>query len=88
VRYTVVWSQDAEQDLARIWNDSSNRDDIARAANSLDRKLSDDPLKLGESRSGGLRVAHNLPLGIRFAIAEKDRLVRVVAVWLCRRRPK
>ena len=85
MKYTVVWAPDAEQELARLWSDAADRGLIADAANILDRDLARNPAQVGESRPSGLRIAHCLPLGIRFAISEGDRVVRVVAVWLCRR---
>jgi hypothetical protein len=33
VKYTVVWSPDAEQELARLWNETGDRGSITRAAN-------------------------------------------------------
>jgi plasmid stabilization system protein ParE len=85
VRYSVLWSPDAEQELARIWNNATDRDRIAAAADLLDRELSHNPHRLGESRPTGLRIAHCLPLGIRFTLLEEDQIVRVIAVWECRR---
>jgi len=85
VRFTVVWSPDAERELIRVWNEATDRGGIADAANLLDRELANNPTNLGESRPTGLRIAHCLPLGIRFAVLEEDRIVRVVAVWECRR---
>ncbi len=88
MKYTVVWALEAESELAGIWSDASNRPSIANAANLLDRQLAHDPANLGESRPNGLRIAHHLPLGIRYAVSEEDRLVRVLAVWQCRRLEK
>lgn len=88
MRYSVVWSPEAEGELADIWNDVADRKSIANTANVLDRELARAPADLGESRPSGLRIAHYLPLGIRFAISEEDRLVRVLAVWPCRRSEK
>lgn len=85
MRYTVVWSPDTERELATIWNDATDRQAITDAANLLDRELARDPANLGESRPSGLRIAHCLPLGIRFQVLDEDRLVRVLAVWSCRR---
>jgi hypothetical protein len=85
VKYTVVWTPDAERELAEVWNDAADRAAITDAANILDRELARNPTKVGESRPSGLRIAHCLPLGIRFAVSENDGLVRVVAVWYCRR---
>ncbi len=86
--YTVVWSPEAERELADIWNDVADRKSIANAANVLDRELARAPADLGESRPSGLRIAHYLPLGIRFAVWEEDRLVRVLPAWPCRRSEK
>jgi hypothetical protein len=80
VKYTVVWSPDAEQELADIWNKAADRESVASAANFLDRELARDPGHVGESRQFGQRITHCLPLGVRFAIQEEDRLVRVLAV--------
>ena len=85
VNYTVVWSEEAERELADIWSDAADRQGIANAANILDRELAYAPANLGESRPSGLRIAHCLPLGVSFAVSEEDRLVRVLAVWQCRR---
>ena len=85
MRYTVVWSPDAERELTDIWTGAADRKSIADAANILDRELAHAPTNLGESRPSDSRIAHYLPLGIRFAVLEEDRLVRVLAVWQCRR---
>ena len=84
MRYTVVWSAAAEQRLAAIWANAVHREVIADVANSLDRELARNPAVVGESRPNSQRIAHCLPLGIRFQINENDRLVRVLTVWLCR----
>jgi len=83
VKYTVVWTSEAEQRLAAIWANAANREVIANAANSLDKQLARNPDAVGESRPDARRIAHCLPLGIRFRIHEDDRLVRVLTVWLC-----
>jgi hypothetical protein len=85
VKYTVVWAADAEEKLAAIWANASDREAIADAANTLDGQLARDPVALGESRPNEQRIAHCLPLGIRFQVIEDDRLVRVLTAWLCRR---
>lgn len=84
MKYTVVWAPEAEEELAAVWARVSCRGEIAEAANFLDAQLSRNPFTVGESRPYAQRIAYRLPLGIRFRIHEDDRLVRVVAVWLCR----
>jgi hypothetical protein len=84
VNYTVVWAIDAERELAAIWTSSADRSIIAEAADSLDKQLSRNPTDVGESRPNVQRIAYSLPLGVRFEVLDADRLVRVLAVWLCR----
>ena len=60
MRYTVVWSQEAERELAGIWSDTADRQGIANAANLLDRELTHAPNNLGESRPSGLGSANKL----------------------------
>ncbi len=38
-RYTVVWHDDARDELARLWLAASNRQSISDAANTIDREL-------------------------------------------------
>ena len=85
MKYTVVWIPEAEEELAAIWNSATDRQEIAAAANSLDAQFARNPAAVGESRPDAQRIAFCLPLGIRFQILEDDRLVRVLAVWWCRR---
>ncbi len=85
MKYTVVWTVEAEEELADIWVDAVDRDVIAQAAESLDRELAQNPAAVGESRPNSQRIAYCLPLGIQFEISEDDRLVKVFAVWLCHR---
>lgn len=74
----------AEERLAAIWADATNRQAVAEAANLLDSELARSPSAAGESRPNGQRIAHSLPLGIRFRVFEQDQLVKVLAVWMCR----
>jgi hypothetical protein len=85
LKYTVVRTPEAERELAEIWSSTSDRELIANAANLLDRDLAKCPEDTGESRPNGQRIAHCLPLGIRYRIEEDNRSVRVLAVWQCRR---
>jgi plasmid stabilization system protein ParE len=80
MKYTVVWSPVAESDLAKLWMASSQPASIADAANLLDRALADSADTLGESRSGGRRIAFCVPLVIDFEFEESDRMAYVLAV--------
>jgi hypothetical protein len=69
--------------LAQLWLDASDRRAGADAADTLDAALTVDPLNLGESRLGPVRVAFEGVLGILFEVSEPDRLVTVLDVWRC-----
>jgi hypothetical protein len=38
-RFTVVWHQEAEDELARIWLESKNRQAVSAATNAIDGQL-------------------------------------------------
>ena len=84
MKHTVVWTIEAEQELAAIWLTAADRGLIAAAADFLDRQLAQSPAAVGESRPDGRRIAYQLPLGVGFEIIEDDCLVRVLSVWWCR----
>ena len=81
MKFTVVWSPDAEQDLAAVWISAHDRTAVTLAANTLDRLLAENPESLGESRDRNVRVAFARPLGVGFEVYPDERVAFVVAVW-------
>jgi len=81
MKYTVLWTATAEEDLARLWAEATDRDEITSAAHTLDVLLGEDPLRCGESRYSSLRVVHAAPLGVDVDVEQDDRVVRVLRVW-------
>jgi hypothetical protein len=81
--FTVRWTATALTQLADIWNsaDSAGRVAITRATNAIDRRLTADAPNEGASRSPGLRVLFELPLGIRVTVEASSRTALVIAVW-------
>ena len=57
MRYTVLWSPDAENDLAAIWLAANDRTAVTAAGNQIDAFLHQDAHLQGESRHGRLRGA-------------------------------
>jgi hypothetical protein len=84
MNFTVIWSEAAVQDLARIWMNATDRNAITQASNEIDRILSRDAQHVGESRPGGQRVEFADPLGFRFEVVVDDQRVTVGAVWVTR----
>jgi hypothetical protein len=81
-RFTVVWSEAAQDHLAQSWIDASDRNAVAQAGNAIDRELAVDPQNKGTEVSEGLRGLDVPPLRALFVVEEQDQLVRVVMVRL------
>jgi hypothetical protein len=82
IRYTVLWRQDIQDDLATLWCDSPNRQQITSAADRIDAELSVDAHLKGEPQKEGGRTLNCLSLKAYFRIDEADRKVFVEAVHL------
>jgi plasmid stabilization system protein ParE len=79
--WSVEWLPAAENDLADLWNSSSDRAQITAAANAIDAFLEGDPLHAGEGRSGTRRLLFIEPLAVSFDVDEANKQVMVHAVW-------
>jgi hypothetical protein len=88
MKYTVVWAAEAEEDLARLWLDSTDRDVITRTAFEIEAELSSDPSEVGESRVPDRRICILAPLGVVFEVRSNDRIVRIMQVWRFDKRPR
>jgi hypothetical protein len=82
----VVWLQEAINDLAEIWNqgDSTLRQEVTKAANTVDQTLRVDPFGSGESREEERRVMFAPPLGVSFKVDRDSGTVLVVQIWRIR----
>jgi plasmid stabilization system protein ParE len=81
MKFTVIWTPKAEQALAALWLDATDRQSVTGAANRIDRLLRLDPESQGESRRRGVRILFEPPLGALFEVVLQDGLVRVLHVW-------
>lgn len=81
MNYTVSWQPAAEQQLAQIWNNASDRGVVAAAADEIDRSLARNPHARSESRGGTKRIMFVFPLAIYFKVDDTKRQVAVYAVW-------
>jgi len=68
--FQVRWAKNALDGLADIWvrADSNLRKAITRANHRIDNALRADPWSVGESRSAGVRVGLEAPIGYFFRI--------------------
>ena len=85
MKYTVIWKPSARRELAEIWNDASDRQAVADAANEIDRRLAVDPEHEGESRESGFRVIFITRLAASYHVSLSDRLVSVLRIWSVKR---
>jgi hypothetical protein len=81
-RYTVLWLKEAQDELAHIWLESSNRKSVTTAAAQIDALLGNTPAEQGEEISEGLRRMTFPPLQVWFEVRELDRTVEVSNVKL------
>jgi len=82
MKFTVVWQQEAEDELARLWLAASERQLLSDAANRIDRELQHEPARLGKKRPDGSYELELFPLKIRFDVLPDDCRVVVLVVWL------
>jgi hypothetical protein len=83
--YTVVWTPDAEAELAAVWMAATDRTAVTAAAHLLEQDLRRSPLTAGESRRSSVeRIVYLPPLGLSFVVVVDDRKVFVTAVVLVR----
>jgi plasmid stabilization system protein ParE len=81
MRYTVVWTPTALQDLAKLWTTAANRNAVSTASDHIDYVLARNPHGVGESRSDGARILIVKPLAVVYQVEDLDCLVTVGAVW-------
>lgn len=79
MRFTVVWMEEAEEELARIWYRSKRQQAIASAANVIDMELKIDAHLKGRLKENN-RVLTIRSLAVLYHISMDDRLVRVLSI--------
>lgn len=76
--YEVIWTPDAERDLAAVWLTAADRRAVTAASDQIDRELGRSPLTFGRPRTSGVnRVAVVALLGVTFEVVEDDKRVLV-----------
>ena len=80
IRYTVVWVEDAQDELAELWTAATDRDAVTTATHAIDKELAEDPENKGVELSEGLRALYQFPLRVLFLVRDEDRIVDVLRV--------
>lgn len=78
--YTVDWSDDALDELATLWLQASDPEEITRAQATIDTLLARAPLHHGEAVREGLRRLIVPPLRVLYTVNAMARRVEVASV--------
>jgi len=81
MNWTVVWLPKAENRLAELGTNATDRNAVRDAADRIDQLLQHDPVNQGESRGGRLRILFERPLAAYFTVDHHSRVVSVTRVW-------
>jgi hypothetical protein len=79
--YGIDWTPSADLELARIWNDAPDPNEVTVAFNEIERRLKYNPDTQGESRSGNNRILIIEPLAILFTVDHQKQEVLIYSVW-------
>jgi len=79
MKWTVVWTKEAEDELADLWIRDDERAAITSAAYRIEHELRTDADLKGEDFYGD-RIYQYGPLAVAFELQPDDRFVRVIQV--------
>lgn len=80
MKYTVIWAPEALDELTQLWIDSSDRQSVTDAANSVDRLLQRDPVLRGETHTRSTRIVIIGPLVVIYRVYDDDRMVKLLSI--------
>ena len=81
MRFTVVWTPEARNDLAELWLAFPDRKAVQNVADTIDSGLRDDAHLQGREFFGE-RLLGVPPLNVTFSVSLEDRLVTIAQVWI------
>ncbi|WP_020468301.1 hypothetical protein [Zavarzinella formosa] len=81
MNYLVLWTANAENDLADVWIHSANRDRLAELSNQLDEILSLNAETHGTLEFDTVYTIELEILAVEYEVIAEDRHVNVLAVW-------
>jgi hypothetical protein len=82
IRYTVLWSKQAEDELADLWTHPSRRREVTAATDHLDSELQSNAQDKGFVLPLGLKAISRSSITLYFRVDEADRKVFVEAIHL------
>jgi hypothetical protein len=82
MKFTVVTTALADDQLARLWLQAADRQRITEAYDRIESLLKHDAHLAGALHPGGWRVIYEPPIVASFRVREDDRLVKDLSVAL------
>jgi hypothetical protein len=80
LKWTVVWLQNVEQELAEAWLNSNNRSAVSQAANQIDSIIRTSPETSGDPYRISQRVLQIGPLAVTYFVDEPNRIVSITGL--------
>ncbi|TMQ34281.1 MAG: hypothetical protein E6K70_08510 [Planctomycetota bacterium] len=81
MRFTVIWDESVQDELARIWLQAADQQAVADAADHIDQLLKFSPEGVGQAYDGDRRLIVE-PLEVIYSVSMEDCMVRVLHVDL------
>jgi plasmid stabilization system protein ParE len=78
--YGVRWQRRAKAELADVWLNAADRNEVTAAAHRVEQLLRRDPLTAGESRTGRLRLVFDGPIAVLYHVDPQARRVAIISV--------
>jgi hypothetical protein len=82
MKYTVVSTPIADHQLAEIWLQAPNRQEVADALDKIESQLRQNADQQGRLHPNGWRVLSHPPLVVTFKVSNDDRKVTIISVHL------
>jgi hypothetical protein len=82
VKYRVSWNPDAFRELVRAWNAANQPEAGIRAFDEIERILSVDADRQGESRPGNRRILIVSPIGVTFYADAETCEATILDAWI------
>ena len=79
MRYTVTWRPSAQDELALLWMEATDREAVRQASDQIDHLLKTSPQTRGNDQEGVYELAIP-PLHVVFEVSPDDRTVSVTRV--------
>jgi hypothetical protein len=81
VNYSVAWSDIALAALAAVWNASSNRNAVTRAADRIERAIAADPHGAGVPTFDTVYELALPPLAVEYEVVDADCRAFILTCW-------